>query len=90
MFFLFRCAFWLGIVFYHLPWPGGVQPAEQARAALAELNAAATKTIAERAQSACLNAPRDCAAAAAKLARDAPTPSRASLKNADLRSGSAK
>lgn len=85
MFFLFRCVFWLGIVFYHMPWSDGARPAQDARAALSDLGVSAAKSLADQAQAACVKAPRDCLAAAAKLGADAPSPSRSSLRDDDKR-----
>ncbi len=49
MFFLLRCVFWLGLVFWHLDWNAGTAPAEPTR------TASATAT---RAQKARADAPR--------------------------------
>lgn len=60
MFFLFRCVFWLGLVFYHLPWADGARPADQARDIVAEIGAATTRMAVEQARAACVSTPRAC------------------------------
>ncbi|MDB5508817.1 MAG: hypothetical protein JWL93_1286 [Hyphomicrobiales bacterium] len=56
MFFLLRCAFWLGLVFSHLPWDG-----EAVRNDVASGAAQASAAAVEKAQSLCLKDPVACA-----------------------------
>lgn len=85
MFFLFRCAFWLGLVFYHLPWPGGAAPVEDARALAVQLGATSSHAFAAQAQAACGANPTQCLALAAAGASRATGASRSSLTNEDMR-----
>lgn len=64
MFFLLRCAFWLGLVFSHLPWDG-----EAVRHDLATSAAQATVTAADTVQSLCLKDPAACARHAATVGK---------------------
>lgn len=83
MFFLFRCVFWLGLVFYHLPWPGGAAPVEEARALAAQLGATSSHALAAQAQAACGAHPTQCLALAASTAGRAAGASRSSLTQDD-------
>lgn len=71
MFFLFRCIFWLGLVFYMMPWASRDE-------AFADLGGRAALTALIQASSAaggyCLNAADKCAAVANITAPSAPEP----------------
>lgn len=60
MFFLIKCAFWLGIVFYCLPWPTQERPEAVARHAAGTIVAQAQKAVVDRALAACSSNPRAC------------------------------
>lgn len=60
MFFLVKCAFWLGIVFYLMPWPAQEGPAVLARRGAADLAERAQQAVAERAAGACAADPQAC------------------------------
>jgi hypothetical protein len=81
MFFLFRCVFWLGLVFHHLPWADGARPADDARALAAGAVAATSRLAGTQARDACLAAPGACMGAAGV----AIAVSRSSLTRADAR-----
>ncbi len=76
MFFLIRCAFWLTIVFYAMPWPqtasapdaGQQNPALKIATGLArDLASAAGAAVRTKLEEECLKAPDECLAAAARL-----------------------
>jgi hypothetical protein len=64
MFFLIRCAFWLGLVFSALPWDG-----EDVRADLTGGAAKVSAAVVEKAQSLCLQDPAACAQHAARIGK---------------------
>ena len=68
MFFLLRCAFWLGLVFSALPWDGDAVTSDLAAGAAgaaASAQAAATAKV----QSLCLKDPVACARHAAEIGK---------------------
>jgi hypothetical protein len=63
MFFLLRCAFWLGLTFSMMDWPEGPSPAPDPRALAQSAADAAAQEIATR----CAADPRACLESARKV-----------------------
>jgi len=79
MFSLFRCLFWLGLVFSHIAALEGTD-----RAALVRQTAlAATRQATEAASKKCASAPEACLALAAQAVRSGPAASRDTLNSGD-------
>lgn len=66
MFFLFRCIFWLGIVFMALPWDSA-----GLRADISGQSEQAARALAAQAQAICVKDPIACAAQAISLGKGA-------------------
>jgi hypothetical protein len=86
MFSLFRCLFWLGLVFSHIAALEGTDPAGLVRqTALAATHQAASlgQNAVDAAGKKCASAPETCLALAAQAARLNPAASQDTLKSGD-------
>ena len=63
MFFLLRCAFWLGLTFSMMDWPGGASPAPDPAALAQAASQAAARELATR----CAANPQACMEGARKI-----------------------
>ena len=60
MFFLIKCAFWLGILFSCMNWPGGERPEAVAREAASAVAVHARAAVVEKASAICAGSPVEC------------------------------